>query len=58
MMLNQFMMMMMSFNLNHVMSLIRRKIEGKHEEKEKDSGKGEQRLGSKKEEERDDGVFS
>lgn len=37
------MMMMMSFNLNHVMSLIRRKIEGKHEEKEKDRGKGEQR---------------
>lgn len=37
------MMMMMSFNLNHVMSLIRRKIERKHEEKEKDSGKGEQR---------------
>lgn len=37
------MMMMMSFNVNHVMSLIRRRIEGRHEEKGKDSGKGEQR---------------
>lgn len=52
------MMMMMSFNLNHVMSLVRRKIEGSMKRRKRTvEKKSKERRGSKEEGEIDDIIF-